>query len=79
MIDGSKFPHKEVFAGKGCKRKIDEVEFLVKKYGGKAEEWQKVKAIGTVVDRYGNAEEMEVHWYEEPSIGTKKIKVKVRE
>lgn len=43
---------------------------------GKAENWQKVKAIGTIV--YENEEEkVELHWYEEPSVGKNELKVKL--
>lgn len=78
LAEGSKLQDKEVFAGKGCKRKIDEVDNLVRVYGGKAEEWQKVKAIGTIVYENGKEEKVELHWYEEPSVGKVKIKEKVR-
>ena len=74
--EGSKLHHKEVFAGKGCKRKIDQVDMLVERYGGKAEEWQKVKAIGTIVKENGEIEEVEVHWYEEPTVGKINLKYK---
>lgn len=76
--EGSKLHHKEVFAGKGCKRKIDQVDMLVERYGGKAEEWQKIKAFGTIVKSNGEIEEREIHWYEEPTVGKVKLKVKKR-
>lgn len=78
FLEGSKLHHKEVFAGKGTKTPIREVNALVKKYGGKREEWQKVKAFGTIVHKDGKTEEIEVHWYEEPSVGRVKLKEKVR-
>lgn len=74
--EGSKLHHKEVFAGKGCKRKIDQVDMLVERYGGKAEDWQKIKAIGTIVKENGEVEDVEVHWYEEPTIGKINLKYK---
>ena len=74
FAEGSKLQNKEVFAGKGCKRKIDEVDGLVRDYGGKASEWRKVKAIATLVLPDGDEEQAEVHWYEEPSVGKVKIK-----
>lgn len=74
--EGSKLHHKEVFAGKGCKRKIDQVDMLVERYGGKEEDWQKIKAIGTIVKENGEIEEREIHWYEEPTVGKKRLKVK---
>ncbi len=78
FLEGSKLHHKEVFAGKGTKTPIREVEGLVKNYGGKAENWQKIKAFGTIVHRNGKTEEVEIHWYEEPSVGKVKLKEKVR-
>ena len=74
--EGSKLHHKEVIAGKGHRRKIDEINGLVSKYGGKAENWIKVKAIGTIVRDNGEVEEREIHWYEEPTVGKVKLKIK---
>lgn len=76
FVEGSKLQNKEVFAGKGCKRKIDQVSDLVRNYGGKAEEWRKVKAVATVALPNGEIERVEVHWYEEPSVGKVRFKVK---
>ncbi|MDE6605107.1 MAG: hypothetical protein K2O31_07295 [Clostridia bacterium] len=55
---------------------IREVDRLVEKYGGKAENWQKIKAIGTIEHSNGEIEEIEIHWYEEPQIGRVKLKEK---
>ena len=76
LAEGSKLQNKEVFAGKGCKRKIDDIDRLVKTYGGKAENWQKVKAIGTIVYDNGEEEKVELHWYEESSVGKVEFKEK---
>lgn len=76
FVEGSKLHHKEVFAGKGTKTPIRDVERLVTTYGGKAEEWQKIKGIGTIVLDNGEQEEVEIHWYEEPSVGRHEIKYK---
>lgn len=78
LLEGSKLHHKEVFAGKGTKTPIREVDKLVGEYGGKAENWQKIKAFGTIVHSNGKTEEIEIHWYEEPEIGRVKLKEKVR-
>lgn len=74
--EGSKITHKEVFAGKGCKIEIRDVERLTKKFPGtKAELWQKVKGRAEIVwgTEYLKAE---IHWYEEPSVGKQEIKYK---
>lgn len=65
IAEGSKLTHKEVFAGKGCKRKIDEIDRLVEVYRVQADEWMKVKAKAILLDEYGNEYKSEIHWYEE--------------
>ncbi len=75
FVEGSKLHHKEVFAGKGTRIPIHDVERLVKTYGGSASEWQKIKATGNL-EQYGKTFEAEVHWYEEKSVGKKEIKYK---
>ena len=76
--EGSKLHHKEVFAGKGCKRKIDQIDMLISNFGGNQDEWQKVKAIGTIVSANGEIQDEEVHWYQEPTVGWVLLKVKVK-
>ena len=66
--EGSKLHHKEVFAGKGTKTPIRDVERLVREYGGEAKDWQKIKAIATL-ELDGKTFEAEIHWYEEPENG----------
>ena len=76
FVEGTKLHHIEVFAGKGTKTPIRDVDRLVRTYGGKAEDWQKVKGIGAIeVD--GKSSEEEIHWYQEPTIGKEELKVKV--
>lgn len=75
--EGSKLHHKEIIAGKGVRRKIDEIDGLIAKYGGKADEWIKVKAFGTIEKPNGEIEEIEIHWYEEPTVGKVKVKEKI--
>lgn len=75
FVEGTHIINRKVFAGKGCKRKIDEVSFLVEKYGGTEKEWMKIKANAWI--NYENESRLaEIHWYEEPSLGRKKIKFK---
>jgi len=47
----------------------------VSEYGGKADEWQKVKGIG-YVDYYGESLKAELHWYQEPTVGKLLWKIK---
>ena len=75
-MEGSKLQNKEAFAGLGCKRRIDCVDSLVAKFGGKAEHWMKFKAIAEIRLPNGEIQKAEVHWYEEPTIGKVMIKRK---
>ena len=74
FVEGTKLHHIEVFAGKGTKTPIRDVDRLVRTYGGKAEDWQKVKGIGTIVLENGEEEEVELHWYQ--CDHTRKIEIK---
>ena len=76
FIEGTKLHHIEVFAGRGTKTPIRDVDRLVRTYGGKAEDWQKVKGIGTI-EVNGKSFDAEIHWYQEPTIGKEELKVKV--
>nr|DAN10095.1 MAG TPA: hypothetical protein [Caudoviricetes sp.] len=76
FVEGTKLQDKEVFAGKGCRRKIDVIDRLVSKYpGSAADEWQKVKATATIVWR-DVSDQAEIHWYEEATIGKIDFKFK---
>ena len=71
FVEGTKIQNKEVFAGMGCKRKIDCVDSLVERFGGNSEHWMKVKGIAEIVLPNGELQKAEIHWYEEPSVGKK--------
>lgn len=76
FVEGTKLQDKEVFAGKGCRRKIDVIDRLVSKYpGSDADEWQKVKATATIVWK-DVSDQAEIHWYEEATIGKIDFKFK---
>ena len=69
FVEGSKITHKEVFADKGTKTPIRDIERLVKEYpNSKAELWQKIKGRAEL-EWNGEQIKAEVHWYEEPNIG----------
>lgn len=77
FVEGTKLQNKEVFAGKGCKRKIDCLDRLVKTYPGSvASEWMKVKAIAVIELPNEEIVEAEIHWYEEKNVGKHDFKVK---
>lgn len=71
-------PKDHVMAGKGRERQIDELVFLLDKYGGDPLEWTKEKGFGYVDDEYGDSHYVELHWYQEKSVGKVKMKIKVQ-
>lgn len=77
FVEGTRIHNPTVFAGKdGVKPLKDEVkEGLANKYGGKPENWQHAKGIGTI-DYYGESVKAEVHWFQEETAGKHRFKVK---
>ena len=75
LTEGTRITHIETIAGKGRMRQIDEISELVSRWGGSEFEWQKKKGIG-YVDYDGESFCAELHWYEEPTAGKHKWKVK---
>jgi len=76
FVEGSRVQDKEIIAGVGKRRKIDDIERLVNDYPGSAREKRaKVKANSEISwkDKQYAAE---VHWYEEPIIGKVEFKFK---
>lgn len=78
LTEGTRITNIKVIAGKGRDRKIDIVDILVDKYGGNAEDWQKVKGLGCV-DFDGESCKTEIHWYEEKTVGRVDFKVKTHQ
>lgn len=75
LTEGTRVTNVEVIAGKGRNRQIDEIDSLVYTWGGSESEWQKKKGFG-YVDYEGESYRAELHWYEEPTAGKHKWKVK---
>lgn len=75
LTEGTRITNIKVIAGKGRDRQIDEIDILLARWGGSADEWQKKKGMG-FVDYAGESYEAELHWYEEPTAGRHKWKVK---
>ena len=71
-------PKNHVMAGKGRDRQIDQLQFLLDKYGGEPLEWTKEKGFGYVDDEFGESHYVELHWYQEPSVGIVRMKIKVQ-
>lgn len=75
FTEGSRITNIKTIAGHGRDREIDEVDILVERYGGDSRLWEKKKGFG-YVDYEGESYKAEVHWYEEPTAGKVKFKVK---
>ena len=75
LSEGTRISKIETIAGKGRNRQIDEIDILLERYGGSEFEWMKKKGNG-YVDYQGESYFVELHWYEEPSVGKHKWKVK---
>jgi SPP1 gp7 family putative phage head morphogenesis protein len=76
LAEGTRVTNIQVIAGKGRNREIDIVQLLLNAYPGTVEhEWQKVKGIG-YVDYHGENYKVNLHWYQEPSVGRVEWKVK---
>lgn len=76
LTEGTRVTNVQVIAGKGRNREIDIVPLLLNAYPGTIEyEWQKVKGIG-YIDYHGESYKVNLHWYEEPSVGRVEWKIK---
>lgn len=62
-----------MIAGKGVKRKIEDINRLVKENPGtKPTDWKKMTGIAEM----SNGKKAEVHWYQAPNVGKIEFKVK---
>ena len=76
LTPGTRITNVEPIAGAKRNRKIDEIDILLERYPGTdADKWQKKKGVGFVEYR-GESYKANIHWYEEPSVGRVKYKVK---
>lgn len=76
LTPGSRISCIELIGGKGRNRKIDEIDGLLHRYPGtKESDWQKKKGIG-FVDFEGESYRAEIHFYEEPTVGRVRYKLK---
>ena len=75
--EGTRIRDAQVFAGKGASKPLNAevAEGLSEQIGGEPDEWQHCKGIGTI-DYHGEEIDAEVHWFQEPSAGTHKFKIK---
>lgn len=76
LVPGTRITEVETIAGAGKKRKIDEIDGLMITYPDSTEElWKKKKGKG-YIEYSGENYKVELHWYEEPTVGKVKFKVK---
>jgi len=84
MPDGSEHPLVEntylrrmqnhTIAGKGVRRKIDDIDRLVREYDASAEDWTKEKGYGYIDFENDGIHKVEIHWYEHPDCGKVELK-----
>lgn len=81
LVEGTRItqPKNHIMAGQGRERQIDCIDWLVDKYGGDAVQWTKEKGFGFVADDFGEARMVELHWYQEPTVGKVEMKIKERD
>ncbi len=77
FVEGTRIMNPTVFAGKGGVNPLREevAQGLSEQIGGKPKEWQHCKGTGTL-NCDGEEREAEVHWFQEPSVGKHRFKVK---
>lgn len=77
FLEGTEISSVEVFAGKGVRKKLrpEVVAGLRRQYGGRSKDWQHVKGVGTI-DLGDRSKTAEVHWFQEPTVGKIKFKIK---
>lgn len=75
--EGTRVRDVQVFAGKGTSKPLNPevAEGLSEQIGGEPDEWQHCKGVGTI-DYNGEDIDAEVHWFQEPSVGKHKFKIK---
>ena len=72
-------PKNHVIAGKGRECQIDCLDWLVDKHGGIPVKWTKEKGFGYINDEHGELHRVELHWYQEPTVGKVEMKIKDRD
>lgn len=75
LIRDSEITDIEIFAGKGSKKDLRVKDFLVKNYGGKADEWQHTKGHG-YVNVLDGKRKANIHWFEEKTVGIVEMRLK---
>lgn len=58
------YPTDYRIAGKGTKKPIKIIDYLLDTYGGKREDWSHLKAFFQVYDETGDIRQISVHWFD---------------
>ena len=78
LAEGTGIEKQTVIAGKGRNRQIDCIDRLLDEYHGDMLEWKKMKGLGYIEDAYGELKRVELHWYEEPTVGKVEVNIKIQ-
>lgn len=75
--EGTRIRNAQVFAGLGGVKPLNRevADGLANQIGGDPDKWQHCKGNGTL-DYHGEDRDAEVHWFQEPSVGKHKFKIK---
>lgn len=75
-LQRGKISHLQTIAASDMRRTVDNAESIASQYGGNADDWVKMKGIGTVKDENGRKRLANIHFFYNPEIGQGDWKVK---
>ena len=79
FAEGAKLEKKEIIAGYGARRKIDDINDLLNDFPETKSTprfWSKVKGESEIILSRGGRLKAELHWYEHPKVGKHDLKYK---